>query len=339
MRRNRWLLLVAALVAILALGAAGCGGRRRRGGGRAGETGATDTGGRAGSGAGDHDRLGSRAAVARPGSCDGHDVVERHPEPHGSARRGRTRTRSSLSQRSPRAGRSTGRHGGHVPPQRRTGRGRTAIRSPRRTSCTRGSGRFRPRWRPTTPTSCTASWARPSTTAATRRTAHASAGRRGRRHGSGRPHAPGELTSRQPWFIAQVRAPLVPPGSPSDGRAVRRQVDGAGEHRHQRPVHARVVGARGVDRPGQERRLARRRRGRRSSASNGRIIVDGTTRVQAFEAGEVDALDGAGLPPADIAAAEGASRLRAVSRPRARTTTGSTSRTSPTQPAEGDVAR
>jgi oligopeptide transport system substrate-binding protein len=33
---------------------------------------------------------------------------------------------------------------------------------------------------------------------------------------------------------------------------------------------------------------------------NGRIIVDGTTRVQAFEAGEVDALDGAGLPPQEI---------------------------------------
>jgi len=33
---------------------------------------------------------------------------------------------------------------------------------------------------------------------------------------------------------------------------------------------------------------------------NGRIIVDGTTRVQAFEAGEVDALDGAGLPPAEM---------------------------------------
>jgi len=32
----------------------------------------------------------------------------------------------------------------------------------------------------------------------------------------------------------------------------------------------------------------------------GRIIVDGTTRVQAFEAGEVDALDGGGLPPSDM---------------------------------------
>jgi oligopeptide transport system substrate-binding protein len=33
---------------------------------------------------------------------------------------------------------------------------------------------------------------------------------------------------------------------------------------------------------------------------DGRIIVDGTTRVQAFEAGEVDALDGSGLPPAEM---------------------------------------
>jgi oligopeptide transport system substrate-binding protein len=33
---------------------------------------------------------------------------------------------------------------------------------------------------------------------------------------------------------------------------------------------------------------------------NGRIIVDGTTRVQAFEAGEVDALDAGGLPPDEI---------------------------------------
>jgi oligopeptide transport system substrate-binding protein len=33
---------------------------------------------------------------------------------------------------------------------------------------------------------------------------------------------------------------------------------------------------------------------------NGRIIVDGTTRVQAFEAGEVQALDGSGLPPAEM---------------------------------------
>ena len=34
---------------------------------------------------------------------------------------------------------------------------------------------------------------------------------------------------------------------------------------------------------------------------NGKIIVDGTTKVQAFEAGEVDALDAGGLPPDEIA--------------------------------------
>ena len=34
---------------------------------------------------------------------------------------------------------------------------------------------------------------------------------------------------------------------------------------------------------------------------NGKIIVDGTTKVQAFEAGEVDALDAGGLPPDETA--------------------------------------
>jgi len=33
----------------------------------------------------------------------------------------------------------------------------------------------------------------------------------------------------------------------------------------------------------------------------GKILVDGTTRVQAFESGEIDALDGGGLPPDEIA--------------------------------------
>jgi oligopeptide transport system substrate-binding protein len=37
------------------------------------------------------------------------------------------------------------------------------------------------------------------------------------------------------------------------------------------------------------------------TAINGKIIVDGTTRVQAFESGEIDTLDGAGLPPDEIA--------------------------------------
>jgi oligopeptide transport system substrate-binding protein len=39
----------------------------------------------------------------------------------------------------------------------------------------------------------------------------------------------------------------------------------------------------------------------------GRIIVDGTTRVQSFEAGEIDALDGGGLPPEEIERLKGES--------------------------------
>ena len=109
------------------------------------------------------------------------------------------------------------------------------------------------------------------------------------------------LTTPQPWFIQQVGAPLVPRRAPGDGRAVRRQVDGAGEHRHQRPVQARVVGAR---RQHQHRQVTTTGATPPTSSStrvNGRIIVDGITAVQAFEAGEVDALDGSGLPPDEIA--------------------------------------
>ena len=61
---------------------------------------------------------------------------------------------------------------------------------------------------------------------------------------------------------------------------------------------------------------------------DGRIIIDGVTRVQAFEAGEVDALDGGGLPPEEI------ERLKTEpyyeQYPRSGpTTTASTRRTSP----------
>jgi oligopeptide transport system substrate-binding protein len=37
------------------------------------------------------------------------------------------------------------------------------------------------------------------------------------------------------------------------------------------------------------------------TAVDGKIIVDGTTKVQAFESGEIDAMDGGALPPDDIA--------------------------------------
>ena len=63
---------------------------------------------------------------------------------------------------------------------------------------------------------------------------------------------------------------------------------------------------------------------------DGRIIIDGITRVQAFEAGEVDALDGGGPSARGDRAPEGGAVLRAVSRRSGRTTTASTRRTSPT---------
>ena len=57
---------------------------------------------------------------------------------------------------------------------------------------------------------------------------------------------------------AVVRAagepPLLPGRSPGHRRAVRRQLDRSEEHRHGRPVQARVVGARLLDRPREERR-------------------------------------------------------------------------------------
>jgi oligopeptide transport system substrate-binding protein len=76
-------------------------------------------------------------------------------------------------------------------------------------------------------------------------------------------------------------------------------VDGAEQHRHQRPVKladwkhdASITLVKNADWRGADKVALDR--------VEGRIIVDGTTRVQAFEAGEVDALDGGGLPPADM---------------------------------------
>ena len=48
-----------------------------------------------------------------------------------------------------------------------------------------------------------------------------------------------------------VGAHVVPGRQSEDGRAVRRQVDRAGEHRHERPLQARLVGAQRQHQPGQ----------------------------------------------------------------------------------------
>ena len=65
-----------------------------------------------------------------------------------------------------------------------------------------------------------------------------------------------KLTTPQPWFIAAGRAPLVPGGQQEGRGAVRRQVDRAGEHRHQRALQAREVAAQLGDRHRQGPELA-----------------------------------------------------------------------------------
>ena len=57
------------------------------------------------------------------------------------------------------------------------------------------------------------------------------------------------LTSPQPWFIQQSahRALGVPAGAPEDGRAVRRALDAAAEHRHERSLQGRGRPAQRVD--------------------------------------------------------------------------------------------
>ena len=71
-----------------------------------------------------------------------------------------------------------------------------------------------------------------------------------------------EVTLTTPTAVVRAagRAPLVPGREPEGRRAVRRQVDRGGEHRHERPVQARAVGAQRQHRPRQVGRVARRRR-------------------------------------------------------------------------------
>ena len=67
-----------------------------------------------------------------------------------------------------------------------------------------------------------------------------------------------KLTSAQPWFVQQSAHHSFLAVQQGDRREVRRQVDGAGEHRHERPVQARALGAQRGDRHRQGPQLARR---------------------------------------------------------------------------------
>ena len=228
--------------------------RRRRG---APATRAATRRRRAGRRAGDHGQLGRRAAVARPGSRDRHDVGEHPAQHHGSAREARRRPRAGAGPRRE-LGDQRGRQDGDVQaaPGREVDERRPGHR--RRTSSTRGSARSRPSSPRTTRTSSTASWARRSTTAA-RAALRSPARRQGRREGGRRLHARGGADDAAAVVHPAGRPPLVPRRPPDDRRAVRREVDRGGEHRHERAVQARELGAQLAHRPRQVGRVARRR--------------------------------------------------------------------------------
>ena len=77
-----------------------------------------------------------------------------------------------------------------------------------------------------------------------------------------------ELTSEQPWFLGQVSHHSFLPVHQATVEEFGDNWTDPGEHRHQRPLHARVVGPRGLDQHGQEPRLPRRRE-RRARADRG----------------------------------------------------------------------
>ena len=84
------------------------------------------------------------------------------------------------------------------------------------------------------------------------------AARQGRRQRARRADARGEADDTAAVVHPAGGAPLVPRRAPAHDRAPRREVDRGGEHRLQRPVPARLVGAQRQHRHRQERGLARR---------------------------------------------------------------------------------
>ena len=111
-----------------------------------------------------------------------------------------------------------------------------------------------------------------------------------------------------------VGASLVPRGASEDRREVRRQVDRAGEHRHERAVQARVVAAQRQHRPDQVGRVARR--GRRQADARQRPPDH---RRHDRRAGLRGRRGGRALPGSAAGRdlpAEGDARVRAVPGPR-----------------------
>jgi len=108
-----------------------------------------------------------------------------------------------------------------------------------------------------------------------------------------------ELTSAQPWFLAQ--------SAHHSFLAVHQPTVEKFKEKWTEPANIVTNGAFKLTEWEHEASITLEKNDQWRDAANvkltrveGKIIVDGTTRVAAFEAGEVDALDGGGLPPADI---------------------------------------
>ena len=266
----------------------------------------------------DHRQLGHGATIARSGSRDRHDVGEHPAQHHGSARPARATTSSLFLTLAESWDVSDGRQDRHV-------------QAPLRRAWTNGD--------PVTANDFEYSWKRTLSPELAADYAYQFFGIVGaEEYNSCKSNCDAlrdkvgvkaldaqtlevKLTSPQPWFVQQFAHHSFLAVNQKAVEQFGDQVDRGGQHRHQRPVQARELGARLADRPRQvapsgamPTSVSPRR------ASTGRMISDGTTAVQSFEAGEVDVN---GPDPAERDRRGSRTRRSTSStKPSARTTTG-----------------
>ena len=150
--------------------------------------------------ASDHDRMGSRAALARPGVGHRRDLVQHPPQHHRSAGEAGRRPRTGPQPRRE-LGRERRRKRG-LPPTRRRQVDERRSGHRRGLRAGRGSGRSRRSWPPTTPTNSMESSAPPTTTPARRTATRYATQSASRLWTTGTLEV--KLTSAQPWFVQQV---------------------------------------------------------------------------------------------------------------------------------------
>ena len=188
---------------------------------------------------GHHLQLGHRASLARPGPRDGHDLGGRHHNimdplvKLGDGPRARAEPRRVLGRLGRREDRDVPPPRGRQVDERRPGH-RRGLRV-----VVEADALARPRGRLRVPVLRHRGRGRVQRVQVELRAAARQDGRpRGRRA-----HARGELTSPQPWFIQQAAHHSFVAVHRPDRRAVRRQVDGGREHRHERAVPASTAGS------------------------------------------------------------------------------------------------